>query len=115
ALRVTQEVAWALGHAHAHGVIHRDVKPDNVLLERGTGRALVTVFGIARAVEGGGSTPLDGTVIGTPAYMSPEQAAGERVDARSDLYSLGVTTFYASTGRLPFEAPNALAMLARHA
>ncbi|AHG89707.1 protein kinase [Gemmatirosa kalamazoonensis] len=113
AMRVTQEVAWALAHAHAHGVVHRDVKPDNVLLERGSGRALVTDFGIARAVEG--TTPIDGTAIGTPAYMSPEQAAGERADTRSDLYSLGATAFYAASGRLPFEAPNALAMLARHA
>jgi serine/threonine-protein kinase len=119
AMRVTQEIAWALGHAHAHGVVHRDVKPDNVLLERGTGRAIVTDFGIARAAlghtAGGAPTPADGTVVGTPAYMSPEQAAGEPVGARSDLYSLGVTAFYAATARLPFEAPSAIAMLARHA
>jgi serine/threonine-protein kinase len=117
ALRVTQEIAWALAHAHAHGVVHRDVKPDNVLLERGTGRALVTDFGIARPPDGG--TPADGTPaatpLGTPAYMSPEQAAGERADARSDLYSLGVTAYFAASGRLPFDAPTALAMMARHA
>ena len=113
AMRVTQEVAWALGHAHARGVVHRDVKPDNVLLERGSGRALVTDFGIARAVEG--ATPADGTAIGTPAYMSPEQAAGEPVDARGDVYSLGVTAFLAASGRLPFEAPTALGLLVRQA
>jgi serine/threonine-protein kinase len=112
--RVTQEVAWALGHAHAHGVVHRDVKPDNVLLERASGRALVTDFGIAHAAAAG-LTPPDGTAAGTPAYMSPEQAAGGPADARADLYSLGVTAFYAATGRLPFQAPTAVAMLVQHA
>ena len=115
ALRVTQEVAWALGHAHAHGVVHRDVKPDNVLLERGSGRAMVTDFGIARAAAAAELTPTDGTAAGTPAYMSPEQGAGDQADARSDLYSLGVTAFYAVTGRLPFAAPTAAAMLVKHA
>ena len=106
ATRMVQEVAWALAHAHQQGVIHRDIKPENILLERGTGRALVTDFGIARLAE---STPPTGSgrVLGTARYMSPEQAAGERVDGRSDLYSLGVTAFYALTGRFPFDAPDA--------
>ncbi|UCD24306.1 MAG: serine/threonine protein kinase [Gemmatimonadota bacterium] len=102
-MRVTQEVAWALAHAHARGVIHRDVKPDNVLIDRESDRALVTDFGIAREIQAA-DTPPSGPVLGTPQYMSPEQAAGEPVDPRSDLYSLGVTSFFAATGRLPFEA-----------
>jgi len=113
-MRVTQEVAWALAHAHQRGVIHRDVKPDNVLLEYESGRALVTDFGIARGA-GGADTPPSGSVRGTPQYMSPEQAAGAAVDARSDLYSLGVTAFFAATGRLPFEAASVAGYLTQHA
>ncbi len=113
AMRITQEVAWALAHAHAHGVVHRDVKPDNILLERGTGRALVTDFGIARVAQS--FDPGGGVPAGTPQYMSPEQARGDDVDGRSDLYSLGVTAYFASTGRLPFEASNAHALLLKHA
>lgn len=110
ATRLVQEVAWALAHAHQQGVIHRDVKPENILLERGTGRALVTDFGIARIAE---STPPTGSgrVLGTARYMSPEQAAGEPMDGRSDLYSLGVTAFFAVTGRLPFDAADAQGLL----
>src|SRR5512143_2529959 len=106
AARAVQEVAWALAHAHQHGVVHRDIKPENILLERGTGRSLVTDFGIARLAE---ATPPAGSgrVLGTARFMSPEQAAGEVVDGRSDLYSLGVTAFYALTGRFPFDAPDA--------
>jgi len=112
-MRITQQVAWALGHAHAHGVVHRDVKPDNVLLERGSGRALVSDFGIA-AQTTLRETPTSG-VVGTPQYMSPEQAAGEPVDPRSDLYSLGVTAYYAATGQLPFEADSVAGLIAKHA
>jgi len=113
-MRVIQEVAWALAHAHARGVVHRDVKPDNILLERGTGRALVTDFGIAHA-GAPPTTPTGGIAMGTPQYMSPEQAAGSAADARSDLYSLGVTAFFALTGRLPFEASSVMGYLAKHA
>jgi serine/threonine-protein kinase len=110
ATRLVQEVAWALAHAHQHGVIHRDIKPENILLERGTGRALVADFGIARLAE---ATPPTGSgrVLGTARFMSPEQAAGESVDGRSDVYSLGVTAFYALTGRYPFDAQEAHALL----
>jgi serine/threonine-protein kinase len=98
AMRILQEVAWALAYAHQHGVVHRDVKPANILLERGTGRALVADFGIAQVSEADG-TPADCDVAGTARYMSPEHMAGEAVDGRSDLYSLGVTAFEALTGR----------------
>lgn len=111
-MRVIQEVAWALGHAHARGVVHRDVKPDNVLLERDGGRALVADFGIARSVAA--ETPPEGARMGTPQYLSPEQIAGGAGDARSDLYSLGVTAFFAAAGRLPFESHSAEGFLTKH-
>ncbi len=112
AIRLTQEVAWALAHAHGHGVIHRDVKPDNILLERDAGRAIVTDFGIAR-VDGGPTASNPGAIIGTPRYMSPEQANGEAVDGRSDLYSLGAVAYFATTGRAPIDGDSAAAILAR--
>ncbi len=111
--RLMQEVAWALAYAHQHGVIHRDVKPENILLERGSGRAMVADFGIARLAEVVIDTPR-GDVLGTPRLMSPEQAAGEPLDGRSDLYSLGVTAFFALTGRYPFEGDTAGQLLAQH-
>ena len=113
AVRVLQEVAWALSYAHGRGIIHRDVKPDNILVERATGRAFVLDFGIARVQTAVTMTSL-GESLGTPHYMSPEQAAGERVDLRSDLYSLGVVAFYALTGKLPFDAQGVQAILAMH-
>jgi eukaryotic-like serine/threonine-protein kinase len=111
--RMIQEVAWALGYAHEKGVVHRDIKPDNILLERPGGRALVADFGIARVAETSGGTGR-GELLGTVEYMSPEQATGEQVDGRSDLYSLGVTGFFALTGRLPFQAANAVALIHQH-
>ena len=112
ASRVLQEVASALAAAHALGVVHRDVKPGNILLERATGRAMVTDFGIARVADGGGETAV-GELLGTPEYMSPEQAAGDAVDARSDVYSLGVVAYYMVSGQLPFTGPSIQAVLAK--
>ena len=110
--RVLREVAWALAYAHSQGLVHRDVKPDNIMLEEASGRALVADFGIAGLVRG--AAGLDGgEVIGTPEFMSPEQALGERVDARSDLYALGVVGYFAFSGTLPFEAGKATEVLAK--
>src|SRR6266700_3145089 len=112
AIKLLQEVAWALGAAHQRGVIHRDVKPDNIMIERATERAVVTDFGIALGSRAGKAESA-GSVTGTARYMSPEQACGEAVDARSDLSSLGATFFYALTGRAPFEAANAPAIITK--
>jgi len=101
--RILREVAWALAYAHRQAVVHRDIKPDNILIEKGSGRALVADFGIARLVAAPRSGDSgEGRLVGTPEYMSPEQALGETVDGRSDLYSLGVVGYYALSGRLPF-------------
>ena len=113
ALRITQEVAWALAHAHARGVIHRDVKPDNILLEEGSDRAIVTDFGIARGTISTGNTPAQG--MGTLHYMSPEQALGATADVRADVYALGVTAFTALAGRRPFEGAEGRELLAQQA
>lgn len=113
AARIVQEVAWALAYAHKEGVVHRDIKPDNILLEKGSERTLVTDFGIARVAEADSMT-AKGELVGTIHYMSPEQATGEAVDGRSDLYSLGVTAFHALTGRLPFEGSNLPAVIHQH-
>jgi len=113
ATRLIQEVAWALSYAHARGVVHRDMKPDNILIELATGRALVMDFGIARSLAASGLTQV-GETVGTPHFMSPEQAAGEAVDGRSDLYSLGVVAYFGVTARLPFDAESAQAVMAAH-
>ena len=112
AARLLEEVARALSYAHDRGVVHRDVKPDNILLDLATGRALVSDFGIARV--GSGVTTGPQRVVGTAEYMSPEQVLGERVDPRSDLYSLGVVGFFAMSGELPFVGPDDMTVLARH-
>jgi serine/threonine-protein kinase len=112
AARVLREVAWALAYAHGRGVVHRDVKPDNILLESGTGRAMVTDFGIAHG--GGQSALLDaGKIMGTAHFMSPEQGMNKPVDGRSDIYSLGVVGYLAVSGRLPFEEASVPALIAR--
>jgi serine/threonine-protein kinase len=115
ATRVLREVAWALAYAHGRGIVHRDVKPDNILLEAGTGRALVTDFGIAHGGGDQGPVTDPGKLMGTAHFMSPEQAANEPVDGRSDLYALGVVGYLAVSGRLPFDAPNLPALLVRQA
>lgn len=114
--RVLLEVGRALAYAHERGVIHRDIKPDNILIQR-DGHVMVTDFGIARAVSEGADARLTATgmAIGTPAYMSPEQSMGEReVDGRSDLYSLGVVGYQMLTGEPPFEAQSTPALLVKH-
>ncbi|MEO8201343.1 MAG: serine/threonine-protein kinase [Gemmatimonadota bacterium] len=115
ATRVLREVAWALAYAHGRGIVHRDVKPDNILLEAGTGRALVTDFGIAHGGGDRGTVTDPGKIMGTANFMSPEQAGSEPVDGRSDIYSLGVVGFLAVSGRLPFESPSLAALLVRQA
>jgi serine/threonine-protein kinase len=114
ALRITDEVGSALQYAHAHGVIHRDVKPENVMLT--AGQAVVADFGIARALQaaGGESLTLTGVVVGTPQYMSPEQSAGGAVDGRSDQYSLACSLYEMLVGQPPFTGPSAQAVMARH-
>ena len=116
ATRIMREVAWALEYAHEHGIVHRDIKPDNILMEQGSGRVLVTDFGIARSTASDDVQRSDpGRISGTAHFMSPEQAAGEPLDGRSDLYSLGVVGYLAVSGRLPFEASSLPAVLVRQA
>ncbi|MEO7217585.1 MAG: serine/threonine-protein kinase [Gemmatimonadaceae bacterium] len=115
--RIMCEVGDALAYANARNVVHRDIKPDNILLDTDTGRAMVTDFGIARAVSEGNDTRLTttGLAIGTPAYMSPEQCAGDRsVDGRSDIYSLGIVGYQMLSGDLPFIASNTPGMFVKH-
>ncbi len=116
ALRILREVADALAYAHANGVVHRDIKPDNVLLS--AGHAVVTDFGVAKAVSassGGGHLTSLGLALGTPAYMAPEQAAADpHVDHRADIYALGALAYEMLSGRTPFTATSPQALLAAH-
>jgi eukaryotic-like serine/threonine-protein kinase len=111
--RVLREVAWALAYAHGQGLVHRDVKPDNILIESASGRVLVADFGIAAAANDSNVPDGGGGIAGTPEFMSPEQALGKQIDARSDLYGLGATAFYAFSGRFPFEGKSATEVLAK--
>lgn len=118
AVRLMHDVAYALSYAHGRGVVHRDIKPENLMLERATSRALLMDFGVARPsstvpdVRADGLTRV-GEVVGTPEYMSPEQAAGEAVDGRSDLYALGLVMWFALTGRTAMGAESAQRVLVR--
>ena len=112
-VRLLRDVADALDAAHRRGVVHRDVKSENILIDRATGAAMVTDFGIARVAEAAPMTAT-GMVLGSVHYISPEQALGEAIDARSDIYSLGVVAFHALTGRFPFESESASALVVAH-
>jgi WD40 repeat protein/serine/threonine protein kinase len=111
-VHIGAQVAAGLAAAHEKGLIHRDVKPANVLMERGTDRVKLTDFGLARAAEDVRLT-RSGQVVGTPLYMAPEQARGEELDGRADLFSLGVLLYELTTGQTPFEAKTPLAVLKR--
>ena len=113
--RILGELADALDYAHRQGVIHRDIKPDNILLEDETGRPMLTDFGVAKARASGTTLTEAGAVVGTPHYMSPEQASGARdLDGRSDLYSLGVMGYQMLSGRLPFEGESFRDIVVQH-
>ena len=110
AVGIMQQVCLALEAAHQEGVVHRDLKPQNVMVEEATGRVLVMDFGIARSIEQGGMTQT-GALIGTPEYMSPEQVRGKEADARSDIFTLGIILYELLTGLMPYKAETALASM----
>ena len=114
AARVARQVADALAYAHSEGIVHRDVKPDNILLDK-RGHVMVTDFGIAKAAQAATAAQLttEGMIIGTPQYMSPEQAAGDTVDGRSDIYSLGIVLYQMLTGAPPFDGDSAAKIIAQ--
>src|SRR5205085_6109635 len=111
-VRIGMQTAAGLAAAHAQGLIHRDIKPANLLLEDGLARVKITDFGLARMIDDVGLT-RDGVVAGTPEYMAPEQARGETVDQRADLFSLGSVLFAMCTGQAPFSGSTSLAVLRR--
>lgn len=111
-LRIGQQVAEGLAAAHAQGLVHRDIKPSNILLERNVERVLLTDFGLARAVDDASLTQ-SGIIAGTPQYMSPEQARGESIDARADLFSLGSVLYALLSGHPPFRAESPYGVLRR--
>ncbi|MEO7520813.1 MAG: serine/threonine-protein kinase [Gemmatimonas sp.] len=115
-VRMMQDIAYALAYAHGRGTVHRDIKPDNIMLERATGRALLMDFGVSRGVNATPANPAMtrvGESVGTPEFMSPEQAAGEALDGRSDLYSLGLTAYFALLGRNAYSGDSAQRLLVR--
>ncbi|MCD6452546.1 MAG: protein kinase [Acidobacteria bacterium] len=113
AIRITKDIASALSYAHKRGIIHRDIKPENILLDQ-EGRIKVTDFGIAKAAYGTTLATRTGVSLGTPHYMSPEQARGKPIDKRSDLYSLGIVMYEMVTGRVPFEGVDITSIMYQH-
>jgi len=113
ALRYLTEIGEALDYAHSLGIVHRDIKPKNVLLDA-QGNPFITDFGLAKLLTGGGITGSGLGIIGTPHYMSPEQGRGQSVDSRSDIYSLGVVLYQILTGRVPFDADSTVGIIMRH-
>ena len=115
-LRILAEIADALAFAHREGIVHRDIKPDNILIEAKSGRAMLLDFGIARAEGGATPVTMTGMAVGTPSYMSPEQAAGgAAVDGRADVYSLSVVGYRMLAGKLPFAGASLQSLMAQHA
>ena len=120
AARIARQVADALAYAHTHEIVHRDIKPDNILLDK-SGHVLVTDFGIAKAAQdaheaakpSSKSLTSEGMIVGTPEYMSPEQASGDPLDGRSDIYSLGVVLYHMLAGSPPFQGPSSASILAQ--
>ncbi|MEJ2487486.1 MAG: protein kinase [Anaerolineales bacterium] len=112
-LRIIEKVADALDYAHSQGIIHRDIKPSNILLDEGDG-VYLTDFGIARIVSGQTQFTATGALIGTPAYMSPEQCRGEEISHVSDIYSLGIILFEMLTGEIPYDSETPLSILQKH-
>jgi serine/threonine-protein kinase len=119
AARITRQVADALAYAHSHDIVHRDIKPDNILLDK-SGHVLVTDFGIAKAAQAAqAAAPVsaqlttEGMIVGTPQFMSPEQASGDRLDGRSDIYSLGIVLYQMLAGNPPFDGASSASILAQ--